>query len=80
MDQRCPGAVSLLDVAPTCLRAAGVPIPADLDGVALQNYFDDPEWSARTDAYGSALLEDLPPAVMLSVELARNSETLLKLA
>lgn len=36
-----PQPVSLGDVAPTLLTAAGVPVPPDLDGRPLQDYFAD---------------------------------------
>lgn len=42
-----PHPVSLLDVAPTLLRAAGAEVPPDLDGSALQDYFTKPDFGAE---------------------------------
>lgn len=43
--------VSLVDIAPTFLRAAGLPVPGDLDGVALQECFADPSSGEDRSAY-----------------------------
>ena len=43
--------VSLLDIAPTFLRAAGLDIPANLDGQPLQEYFADSKHGAERVIY-----------------------------
>jgi choline-sulfatase len=42
-DTRVAAPVSLLDLAPTFLKSAGIEIPPDLDGIPLQSYFADPK-------------------------------------
>lgn len=46
-----PDPVSLVDVAPTFLRAAGVEVPAELDGIALQECFTRSSAAAERATY-----------------------------
>jgi arylsulfatase A-like enzyme len=48
--------VGLVDLAPTFLTAAGLPVPDDLDGIPLQYYFQDPDYGADRAlfAYGES--------------------------
>jgi choline-sulfatase len=45
------GPTALLDLAPTFVRAAGLEIPADLDGLPLQNYFEDPDFGSDRSVF-----------------------------
>ncbi len=48
---RCEPVVSLLDLAPTFVRAAGLEPPDRLDGEPLQRYFADPDAGAGRTVY-----------------------------
>jgi choline-sulfatase len=42
---------ALVDLAPTFLRAAGLEIPEGLDGLPLQNYFEDPDYGSERSVF-----------------------------
>jgi len=48
---KCASPVSFMDFAPTVLRCAGAPIPEDLDGAPLQDYFRNPGFEAERPVY-----------------------------
>ena len=48
--------VSTLDIPPTILQLAGIPIPSNMDGLSLVNLFDGGPWR------NALLLEGWPPA------------------
>lgn len=60
------------------LSAEALDLRFSSDLLDLPYDFDAPEWSAETDLHGTAVLVDLPPAVMLTAELSRDGETLLR--
>lgn len=48
---RVENPVGLVDIAPTFLTAAGLPVPEQLDGVALQRYFRNPKFGDDRTVY-----------------------------
>jgi arylsulfatase len=53
--RRVANPVGLVDLAPTFLAAAGIEVPEPLDGIPLQNYFDDPTYGADRSVYCTGL-------------------------
>jgi choline-sulfatase len=73
--------VAHVDLAPTFLRAAGVPVPPELDGIALQRYWTEPGFGGRRAVFchGTFLMTRRGPLKYFR-SLAGDSEMLFDLA